>query len=612
MKSLTLLSSTLLIWLNVYSQEYGRIIEHRTSYILQDNLTAEIHEYYKLQINSKEGNSFAIYQDYIDKFRKIEDVTIEIFDANGKRVKKLSKSQGREFGFNQSYEITDGKIFVMKPDYKQYPFTITVESRIKLLGFISLPTWIPQPKFNLSVDHSVLTIQRPESMKINIKEENINGKTETSKGSVISYYEVAQLKHVDSKIRFKDFYDSQIKVFVTTDKFKLDNSIGSCASWIDFGNWFISLNDFPFKLTKETKSFIDNLNLNDTISVIRNIYEYMQDKTRYVSIQLGIGGFKSLATEEVEKNGYGDCKALTTYTKNMLEYAGISSNYILVKAGKDMPDIAIDFPSNQFNHVFLGIPLQSDTIYLECTSQLLPAGHTGQFTDDRHVLWIAKNKSKIIRSTTYDHNANIQSSIVKISLTETGSASAQVNITNSGLFFDELMIYKMAPTDYISEYNQRKFTYNDYTIRNFKYHDPSRSDAVFNSTFNLDINGLANAYNTGLVFPIVPTNPFHYYLELDHMMKYFTVKKGITIHEVVEVSLPQGYWIYNLPENVETESRFGKYKLEIDFSGKEVIIKRDIVLYKGDYLHEDYDQFNDFYQKLGRWESKKLILNPKT
>jgi transglutaminase-like putative cysteine protease len=45
------------------------------------------------------------------------------------------------------------------------------------------------------------------------------------------------------------------------------------------------------------------------------IYDYVQQKSRYVSIQVGIGGWKPMDASDVDRLGYGDCKGLTNYTK---------------------------------------------------------------------------------------------------------------------------------------------------------------------------------------------------------------------------------------------------------------------------------------------------------
>ncbi len=55
----------------------------------------------------------------------------------------------------------------------------------------------------------------------------------------------------------------------------------------------------------------------------------MQDKTRYISVQIGIGGWKPMLADDVNKLGYGDCKGLTNYTKALLEAVDVPSYYTL-------------------------------------------------------------------------------------------------------------------------------------------------------------------------------------------------------------------------------------------------------------------------------------------
>ena len=75
------------------------------------------------------------------------------------------------------------------------------------------------------------------------------------------------------------------------------------------------------------------------------VYRYVQDNTRYISVQVGIGGIQPIAAIEVDELKYGDCKGLTNYTQALLDIAGVESFYTIVQAGKEIVDFDSDFAS---------------------------------------------------------------------------------------------------------------------------------------------------------------------------------------------------------------------------------------------------------------------------
>ncbi len=601
--------------INAFGQEHARVIESKTTYHFNTHKSVDVEEYLKLKILSDKGYDHSIVTEYTDKFRKIESISIELFDAHDIKVKRLKKSDGVEIGLSPSYEISDTKMLIIDPKYKEYPFTIEIVKRVHLEGFISLPTWVPQDQFNIRVDHAQLQLNYPDNLKFNFREEFITNEmiSQTNNQSNIKrIYKVENLPSVDNKMRYQDFYKSRPKVYISPEKFWLNDQIGSMSSWTSFGNWYSNLNDIPYSLTNETKTYIDGLDKSNSEALIQRLYEYMQDKTRYVSIQLGIGGFKSLPTEDVEKYGYGDCKALSTYMKNLLEYAGITSNYILTRAGLDVPDVIADFPSNQFNHVFVGVPNKTDTIYLECTSQESPYNYTGTFTDDRNVLWIDKDRSQILRSKTYSHKVNIQNNTVTVELSQNGDALINYETTNKGLFFDEVMIFQSAPADYISNHNRDKFNYNDFAIKDFKFKQYSRSIPEFSSSYTLRVNGLAQNTGDRLVLGSTITTPLNKYIVMDDLQKYCSIKRGISVIDEVKVNLRSNFWIYQLQDPVTINSKFGNYYLEMSIEENRLVIKRSFVLLKGDYTNSDFEEFQKFYKQLEKIENRKIVLNSKT
>lgn len=595
-----------------YGQEYAKIITDNTTYEIEKNDDLIITQNYKIQINSKEGLKFSYFYDYIDKFKKLKKLEVIVRDKTGKKIKSLNKGDGHEYGFNSSYEIDDSKIFVLDPDYQNYPFTIEVTSKSEQTDYLSMPTWLPRNSFNIKVESSNLEIILPINKEIKIKEEFIAPASiqEDSLVKIIKYH-AENLEPIDSKIRYSDFYESQPKVIIAPFEFEIEKAKGSFESWQKFGDWFYDLNNDTYELTQDTKNYLNGLDSRNSYETIRKIYHYMQDRTRYVSIQLGIGGYKSIPTAFVDEKGYGDCKALTTYMKNMLDYVGIKSNYILVKAGKDVPDVKKEFPSNQFNHVFLGIPL-SDTVFLECTSQISPTYYTGTFTDDRNVLWIDKNKSQIIRSKTYKLEDNVQLNNAQLSIDSEGNGQLNLETINEGVFMEQLFLYKSAANNYISDYQNKDFGYKDFIINSYTLEESDRDSERMRVNFEITIKNFGQKLGDKLIIPKVQLRPLANYIDESELYEYASIPRAIQIVDSVNIIMEEKFYMNQQSKEEVIESEFGKYTQKIIESDKGLICIRSIELKKGDYTKEEYQKFNKFWSKVKRLEKKKMVLNTKT
>ncbi len=605
---------TVFICFSASGQELARIINQETHYNVISLTEVEITEKYTIKILSKEAKFYSIFRDFSDQFRKLNSLSITIKDNFGKKIKKLNKSDVKEFGFSSSYEIDDSKLLIADPEYQLYPFIMEVESKFTLNGFLSLPTWVPRYYFNLAVDKAELNISYPKNQYMKFKVENVLlvDSILDKKDILHKKYQVEGLTAINQSTRYQDFYAEQPKVLITPIDFELDGSKGMTATWRDFGNWFYNLNEIPYYLQPSTMNVIDGITNENTRNKIKEIYNFMQDRTRYISIQLGIGGFKSMPTSDVEKNSYGDCKGLTTYMKNMLDYAGIKSHYVLVKAGNDVPQIDIHFPSSQFNHVFLGVPLETDTIYLECTSQYSPFNYVGKFTDDRDALWIDEYQSKIIHTPVYNFKQNTKSNKAIVDIHPNGNATINLKTVNTGVFYEDIFIYKQAPREYISKFNRNLFYYKDFTIHEFNYSQIDRNDPTFSTQFDINVNNIYKKLGDRILLPLNLLTPVEKSVDYNELFKFVQIKRGFKISDSVTFRLPENHWIENQPENKTIKSEYGQYIFSSSLENNQLTIKREIIFNKGVYRNENYEEFKKYLQRAIDIEKTKLILNQKT
>src|SRR5690606_14080670 len=79
------------------------------------------------------------------------------------------------------------------------------------------------------------------------------------------------------------------------NKFQLEGVNGSFENWEQFGKWYYSnLLNNKRDLTAKDKQTVSQLisGVSDPVEKIRILYQYMQSKTRYVNVVIGIGGWE--------------------------------------------------------------------------------------------------------------------------------------------------------------------------------------------------------------------------------------------------------------------------------------------------------------------------------
>jgi transglutaminase-like putative cysteine protease len=165
-------------------------------------------------------------------------------------------------------------------------------------------------------------------------------------------------------------------IYLASSEFEMAGYKGNMNTWENLGKFMQDLRGGRDQLPADIKQKVHELTDKepDPNKKVAKLYEFMQQNTRYVSIQLGIGGLQPFDATYVATKRYGDCKALSNYMSALLKEIGVPSYYTLVKSGEGNTFFVPDFPSDQFDHVILCVPLKKDTMWLECTDQTLPAG----------------------------------------------------------------------------------------------------------------------------------------------------------------------------------------------------------------------------------------------
>ena len=372
------------------------------------------------------------------------------------------------------------------------------------------------------------------------------------------------------------------------EKFYLEGVEGTAKTWEDYGRWiYNSLLKETEEVSEETKSKIKSMigSEIDPIKKARIIYQYVQDKTRYVSIQLGLGGWKPMPAKDVDRLGYGDCKALSNYTRTLLKVVGVESYYTQIYGDRSIKDFEKDFVSMQGNHIILTIPNKDKMIFLECTSQTIPFGFQGSFTDDRYALMVKPEKGEIIKTNEYNEKLSSQIYKGNCAIDRDGNLTGNVTIKSKGIQYYEVYLLEKKSKEDIDEYYKSNF----YWINNLKMDKIKFNNNKENIEFAEDLRISATDYakNNGGVM-MIPINVFNQETTIPQRYRNrknpFEVSRGYYDEDEIQINLPEGFKIEAKPENTEIKDKFGTYKMELLVVNQTTLLfKRSFLLNKGFY-----------------------------
>ena len=565
---------------------------------------------------NQEGQADArIVQSYDDDI-KIMHLTATIYNAYGKQIKKFKEKDFFDVSAVDGVSLyTDNRVKYI--DYKpiSYPYTLVFETEYKTgtTGFI--PWWFPVNGYYISVENSSYTINNPKQIPWRTKERNFSNFNieKTISDTAI------QLKLKNQRAYQYEKLSTSSTSFLPTlkvalNKFSLKGVYGEATNWQEFGKWrYDYLKNGNDKLSEEIENRVLGLvkDVEDPIEKAKIIYQYMQNRTRYISVQEGVGGWNPIPANEVDKVGYGDCKGLTNYTKAMLDVVGVKSHYCVVWAGSDRRNIEKDFFGMQGNHIILNIPNNGNDIWLECTSQTMPFGFLGDFTHDRNVLVVTPEGGIIKRTPAYKNDANLQTLNAIVNLNDKGTISAKVKRISKGIEYDNKSHYnRYTHEDLIKNYKSRVWDYNNNLEINSCKLENDKENITLTEDLDITIENFATVNPNEILYRVNVFNK-KAYIPKRYRNRKMPLKIGSGYKNVDNYTfkIPESHKIEYLPEPKEIISTFGTYQTSFQKIDESTFtMQKSISIKEGVYPKEEYKNYRNFRRRIAKLESLRIAL----
>ena len=402
--------------------EKSKVLASTTKMLIHSDEKATLSVHEKILIADKYGKSHGEVVISEDKYKKLANVKVQIFDAKGKKKKSFKKKhfdkiQGAPPGILVS---GDTYYYLNVSDLIQVPYTIEIEYTVSIKSLFFWPAWSPQE--DIVVEEASYTLETPANYEFksfspsDIKMTQISTDEYQWKQSNLPPYP-------DEKYMPADVYDTY-RVFFSTGQFTLEGYTGSESSWEGIANFYWELTKSQFDLDTNSVNDLIIEPSDSKADTIRQIYNYVQEKTRYVAMSLGIHGWKPHTSQWVCDNSYGDCKDLSTFFISLLSHHNIIAHPVLILT-KSAGEVYPEFPNNRFNHVIACVPLEKDSLWIDCTYDegavdFLPPEDQGRF-----VLVVGGEGPVLAKTPILSSSANQTSFTGSIHLQLSGSATLE-------------------------------------------------------------------------------------------------------------------------------------------------------------------------------------------
>lgn len=598
---------------NLLQNANAVIRENSEDYVLKSVNEMTIKKSRAVTILSAAGEAFSTITIPYNPTTKISNIKVEMFDENGKLSKTYSKKDFSDYTNNPSAGLyTDDRILVLRTVSSKYPFTLKTSYETNTSNTIYLSNFTPVSTYHLAVEKSNFSVTNLSGIAIRTK---INDKalakvSERKEGNVwkYSYQNIVALAPEDLSPSLDYLLPG---VEFSPEKFTLEGKQGNLSDWNSFGKWYFNDLITPVsQITPEIKAEVAALNLSGTTSEkVKTLYQYMQNKTRYVLISMGIGGWQPMPAAEVGKKGYGDCKALTNYMRTLLTAAGIPSYYSVIYSDDSVISFDKDFPKLSGNHVILMVPTEKDAIWLENTSQSVAYNHLNYSSYNRNVLAVDENGIKIIDTPVYQPEQSKELMVAKVQLAEDGSITSAANFQFTGGQYDTNLSLLSLKSDEVKEaMKSRHFNLqiDQVAVQNLTN---NRDDAKISYDLNLNAKSFAKKLGDDLFFPAMPFYPtVSFTTNTERVLPFETAFPFQDDYEI-EFSAPAGYKFADLPPASDFSTEFGSYSLSYKMAGEKLLVRRILTIKKGIYPKEKFKDYVDFRKKTATKDNTKILIS---
>jgi hypothetical protein len=481
-------------------------------------------------------------------------------------------------------------------------------------GLFHISAWMPQTGSSISVVNNryIITAPRDYLVRYHARNGAPDPAIKEDGGKKTYTWQLSNMTAIPWEPVAPFLTDLTPVVYFAPSDFEIEGYKGNMNSWTDYGKFMNQLlagkDVLPDDINVKVHQLTDQLS--DPRQKVNVLYEFLQKNTRYISIQLGIGGWQPFDAKYVATKKYGDCKALSNYMVALLKEAGVPARYVEITSGYNATPLLDDFPSLQGNHVVACVPLASDTVWLECTSQTELPGFAGKFTGDRKAILIDKDGAHIVSTPRYTSTDNQQVRTVMGSIDAEGNLDAKINTRFTGLQMElpRALIYEVNAENR-ERYLNAALGLPTYRVVESKYEEEKSKVAAVKEYIHVTSPSYASITGKRIFLSPNLVNKTATKYATDTARRY-PVQLSDAWREMdsVVIVIPAGYHAESVPQDVSLNSPYGKYSCSVKVDGDKIYYRRMQEAWRGRFPAGDYASLVEFQDKVYKADRNRVVL----
>ena len=593
------------------------VVQSTTEVDCRDMRNTRISEQRVYRLLHERASDMAQFAIGCSKWQKLADFNGQVTDATGKVIRKFKKGDLMRSELSSSFAED---FYTLSLDYTPPSYPITIEFNWVTEannGNFGFPTFAPIEAYNTQVDHASYVLTAPAQMACRYQCRNTADQViQSTLGDGRIRYEahMDNLPAIDNEPYSPSARETLPHILWAPGKFELHGVSGNMTTWQGFGTWIYSLLKGQQELSPEFKAQLHAMT--DTCTSDRSkvevIYNYLAQTTRYVSIQLGIGGWQPFPASEVCRTGFGDCKGLTNYLCAMLHEVGIPANYVVIR--NDQCSLVTEFPSNQFNHAIAQVPLPGDTLWLECTaSAFVPLGYVHENIAGNDALLIDDNGGHLVKLPAYTPEQNVSYNKAHVTLLDDGSAKVDADMRYECRQYEDLLPL-MSRTEQqrrdamLSGINLSAVTLGDFT---FTEHKRSYTTPHIDVSMQLETRKLANITGSRMFVPVGIFHKITVPRALQQRVQPVSIGYGYVDIDTLVVTIPEGYVVETLPQSASEVTLLGELSQTFEAADSTVTVVTRHLMRDGRYPATDYATLRNLKTAVKRAYDQRIVLRRK-